>query len=174
MTPKVEYISSGKPSRVEQVKLLNVYGSSFQFTQGINESVDDYNKRIQKYKDELAARQKTENTELLQNALNGVNVKVDTNNLYALKNADEAIAHVNFWQYCLGAYDSSLNAQIDTLKYKQGAIQNQIALLKKEGQDKNGTLKVREGSTNPFEQSSDSGGIDSRDSYVSGQRNLLC
>ena len=42
------------------------------------ESIEDYNKRMAQWKDELKAKQKAENSEILQGLIAGVDTKIST------------------------------------------------------------------------------------------------
>lgn len=94
-----------------------------------SESIEDYNKRMAQWKDELKAKQKAENSEILQGLIAGVDTKISTD-IHSLKNTNSAIEKLKFWQYVLEGYDTNLDSQISALKAKQGLIQQQIEKIK--------------------------------------------
>lgn len=108
-----------------------------------SESIEDYNKRMAQWKDELKAKQKAENSEILQGLIAGVDTKISTD-IHSLKNTNSAIEKLKFWQYVLEGYDTNLDSQISALKAKQGLIQQQIEKIKRQGEQKE-KLDIRDG-----------------------------
>lgn len=151
---------------------MQAYYTTTQLTRGITESIEDYNKRIQQYQDELKEKIKEQNTEILQNKLLGIDPKINTN-MQNLKNANSQIDSLKFWQYVLEGYDNSLDSQITKLKNQQNIIQQKIAELQKgKGEKENLNLYEQNAFDFPSAEKKAAGMFDS-DVMATGKRNIL-
>lgn len=142
MAPEGYFSTNPITTSLESKRMQAMYNSS-QLIRGINETVEDYQKRMAQWREEFLAKQKVANTYLLQNKLNGIDTKISTN-LTVLQNTDKSIASLLFWQNSLDIYDSSLEEQIDVVKAKRSLIQQQIAEIKKNGEKKE-KLDIKDG-----------------------------
>lgn len=156
---------------IQQKQLLAFYTSS-QLSRGIHESIEDYNKRLEQYRTELAEKIKEQNTEILQNKIRGIDPSVSPN-LSNLKNAKSQIDSLKFWQFALEKYDSSLDGQIAKLKKQQGLIQQKIDELKK-GKEDGSNLNLWEQNSFEFPSAEKkAAGMFDSDVMSTGKRNIL-
>lgn len=153
-------------------KQMQAYYTTTQLTRGMTESIEDYNKRIQQYREELAEKIKEENTKILQNKLLGIDPTINAN-MQNLKNANSQIDSLKFWQFALDRYDTSLDGQIAKLKNQQALIQQKIAELQKgQGQDEKLNLWEQNAFDFPSAEKKAAGMFDN-DTMATGKRNIL-
>lgn len=154
-------------------KQMQAYYTTSQLSRGMMESVEDYNKRIQKYREELAEKIKEENTQILQNKLLGIDPKISTN-MQDLKNANSQIDSLKFWQFVLGQYDKgTIDDQITKLKNQQNLIQQKIAELQK-GKNEKENLNLYEQNAFDFPSAEKkAAGMFDNDTMATGKRNIL-
>ena len=153
-------------------KQMQAYYTTSLLSRGMLESVEDYNKRIQQYREELAEKIKEENTKILQNKLLGIDPTINTN-MQNLQNANSQIDSLKFWQFVLNRYDTSLDGKIAQLKNQQALIQQKIAELQK-GQGQNEKLNLWE--QNAFDLTfteNKAKGMFDNDTMATGQRDIL-
>lgn len=134
-------------------------------------TVEEYNKEIKKFQEELQAKIEAENTDILHKKLLGIDTNINTN-LLDLKNAYKNIDSLKFWQYALNGYDKSLDAQINALKNKQELLQAKIKELE-QGKKEGNKLNLWEENFFDFPSAGKSSGIYDNDVLKQGHRNIL-
>lgn len=156
---------------VLQKQLLTLYTTS-QLSRGVNESIEDYNKRMEQYRTELAEKIKEQNSEILQKQIQGIKEPV-SNDMLSLKNANSQIDSLKFWQFVLDRYDNSLDGQIAKLKQQQNLIQKKIDELKK-GKEDGENLNLWEQNSFEFPSAEKkAAGMFDNDVLATGKRNIL-
>lgn len=154
-----------------QKQMLTLYTTS-QLSRGVNESIEDYNKRMEQYRAELAERIKEQNTEILQQKIRGISPTIG-NDMSSLKNANSQIDSLKFWQFALERYDTSLDGQIAKLKQQQSLIQQKIDELKK-GKEDGTNLNLWEQNSFDFASAEKkAAGMFDNDVLATGKRNIL-
>ncbi len=154
-------------------KQMQAYYTASQMSRGMLESIEEYNKRIQKYHEEYAKRQKEANTKALQEKILGVDAKMTANAENITKNINSIESLKRLYFGMNDNYDHSLDPIISQIRQRQTLLENTLYELKK-GQQEGNNLNLREQNAFDFPSAATKAhGMFDNDIMATGQRNIL-